>query len=41
LEAIKNPLNWWTGLQKEIPVLGKFAIQIMSILASSVASEYN
>ena len=41
LEAIKNPIDWWHGFQKEVPALGKLAIKLMSIPASSAASERN
>ena len=40
-EAIANPIDWWNGFQQEIPVLGKFAIKLMSIPASNAASERN
>ena len=41
LEAIKNPIDWWHRFQKEVPALGKLAIKLMSIPASSAASERN
>lgn len=40
-EATKNPINWWSGLQSEVPILGKLAIKLMSIPASNAASERN
>lgn len=40
-EATKNPINWWNGLQSEAPILGKLATKLMSIPASSAASERN
>ncbi len=41
LEATKDPINWWNGLQKEVPILGKLAVKFMSIPASTAASERN
>src|SRR5947208_10404618 len=40
-EAIANPIDWWNGFQQEVPVLGKFAVKLMSIPASNAASERN
>lgn len=40
-EATKNPIDWWNGLQSEVPILGKFAVKLMSIPASNAASERN
>ena len=41
LEALNNPINWWNGLRKEVPILGKLAIKLMSIPASTASSECN
>ena len=40
-EATKNPIDWWNGMQSEVPILGKFALKLMSIPASNAASERN
>jgi len=40
-EVIANPIDWWNGFQQEVPVLGKFAVKLMSIPASNAASERN
>lgn len=41
LEVLSNPIDWWNGLQKEVPILGKLAIKLMSIPASTASSERN
>lgn len=41
LEVVNNPIDWWNGLQKEVPTLGNLAIKLMSIPASTAASERN
>ena len=41
LEAIEDPIDWWNGLQKEVPILGNLAVKFMSIPASTAASERN
>ncbi|CAB5193535.1 unnamed protein product [Rhizophagus irregularis] len=41
LEAMNDPIDWWNGFQKEVPVLSKFAVKLMSIPASNAASERN
>jgi len=40
-EAVNNPIEWWNGLKKEVPVLGNLAVKLMSIPASAAASERN
>jgi hypothetical protein len=40
-EVINDPINWWNGLRKEVPILGNLAIKLMSIPASTAASERN
>ena len=41
LEVVNNPIDWWNGLQKEVPILGNLAIRLMSIPASTASSERN
>jgi len=41
LEVVNNPIDWWNGLQKEVPILGNLAMKLMSIPASTASSERN
>lgn len=40
-EATEDPITWWLSLEKDVPFLSQIAIKLMTIPASSAASERN
>jgi hypothetical protein len=40
-EATEDPITWWSSLEKDVPFLSQIAIKLMTIPASSAASERN
>uniref|UniRef100_U9TXR5 HAT C-terminal dimerisation domain-containing protein n=1 Tax=Rhizophagus irregularis (strain DAOM 181602 / DAOM 197198 / MUCL 43194) TaxID=747089 RepID=U9TXR5_RHIID len=40
-DVIQNPVNWWNLMKGRYPILSDIAIQILSIPATSAASERN
>ena len=40
-DVIQKPINWWNLMKERYLILSNIAIQILSILATSAASERN